>query len=31
MLLVEVLIGTGLIVVIALAFHVGYKFGKASK
>lgn len=31
MLLVEVLIGMGLIVVIALAFHIGYKFGQASK
>lgn len=31
MLIVEILIGSGLIVALALAFHVGYKFGKASK
>jgi hypothetical protein len=31
MMLVEILIGTGLIVVIALAFHIGYRFGQSSK
>lgn len=31
MLIVEILIGTGLIVALAVAFHIGYRFGKSSK
>jgi hypothetical protein len=31
MLIVEVLIGTGLVVFIGLAFYCGYKVGRASK